>query len=320
MQSDSTNGGYGSPHTHSLAAWLAGAPAATAARCGRCLMIIVWMVATACTSLPVSIPSATLALRMAGTQGLAGTLGVAGLAVIVPSIVAPNVATAQDEGAGDAAAEEASEPEGENLLVFYYKALGLRYVVVFLALSFGLVALLVMCFMQIRRAVLMPPGLSQAFEAHLEAKEYQQAYELAKTDDSYLGHVLAAGMGKLQSGYGAAVEAMQEAEGEQAMKLEHKISYVSLVGALAPMFGLLGTVDGMVGAFMVIAKSSTAPKPSELAIGISQALVTTLIGLWLAIPAIACFALFKNWLQKLNADVDGEAMRLVSRFQSMGKK
>ncbi|NCY01682.1 MAG: MotA/TolQ/ExbB proton channel family protein, partial [Planctomycetia bacterium] len=143
---------------------------------------------------------------------------------------------------------------------------------------------------------------------------------LAKTDDSYLGNVLAAGMGKLQSGYGAAVEAMQEAEGEQSMKLEHKISYVSLVGALAPMFGLLGTVDGMVGAFMVIAKSATAPKPSELAIGISQALITTLIGLWLAIPAIACFALFKNWLQKLSGDVDVEAMRLMSRFQNMGKK
>jgi biopolymer transport protein ExbB len=206
------------------------------------------------------------------------------------------------------------------MLVFYYKALGLRYVIVFLALSFGLVALLVMCFMQIRRAVLMPPGLSKAFEERLENKEYQQAYELAKTDDSYLGHVLAAGMGKLQSGYSASVEAMQAEEGEQAMKLDHKVSYVSLIGALAPMFGLLGTVDGMVGAFMVIAKSSTAPKPSELAVGISQALITTLIGLWLAIPAIACFALFKNWLQKLNGDVDGEAMRLMSRFQGMGKK
>jgi biopolymer transport protein ExbB len=236
----------------------------------------------------------------------------AGVAVLVSAAAWADTAAAQDE--------EAAEPEGENMLVFYYKALGLRYVIVFLALSFGLVALLVMCFLQIRRKVLMPPGLSQAFEAHLENKEYQQAYELAKTDDSYLGHVLAAGMGKLQSGYGPAVEAMQEAEGEQAMKLEHKISYVSLVGALAPMFGLLGTVDGMVGAFMVIAKSATAPKPSELAIGISQALITTLIGLWLAIPAIACFALFKNWLQKLNADVDGEAMRLMSRFQTMGKK
>jgi biopolymer transport protein ExbB len=240
-------------------------------------------------------------------------------AAVVPAIAWSEAAVAQDD-AGDAPAEEAAEPEGENMLVFYYKALGLRYVIVFLALSFGLVALLVMCFMQIRRVVLMPPGLSQAFEAHLENKEYQQAYELAKTDDSYLGHVLAAGMGKLQSGYPASVEAMQAEEGEQAMKLDHKVSYVSLIGALAPMFGLLGTVDGMVGAFMVIAKSATAPKPSELAVGISQALITTLIGLWLAIPAIACFALFKNWLQKLNGDVDGEAMRLMSRFQGMGKK
>jgi biopolymer transport protein ExbB len=70
----------------------------------------------------------------------------------------------------------------------------------------------------------------------------------------------------------------------------------------------------------VIAKSSTAPKPNELAIGISQALITTLIGLWLAIPAIACFATFKNWLQKLTGDIDVEAMRLMSRFQNMGKK
>jgi len=239
-------------------------------------------------------------------------------AAVGPTLtMAPGVVQAQDE---EAAAEEEPTAEGESMLVFYYNALGLKYVIVFLLLSFGLVALLVMCFLQIRKPVLMPPGLSQEFEARLDAKDYQQAYELAKNDDSYLGQVLAAGMGKLQSGYGAAVEALQAEEGEQAMKLEHKISYVSLVGALAPMFGLLGTVDGMVSAFMIIAKSATAPKPNELAIGISQALITTLIGLWLAIPAIACFALFKNWLQKLNGDVDTEAMRLMSRFANMGKK
>lgn len=239
------------------------------------------------------------------------------IATISPVLVSPNTAMAQDEGA---ATEGEPEAEGESMLVFYYNALGLRYVVIFLALSFGLVALLVTCFLQIRKAVLMPPVFLAAFEAHLDSKEYQPAFELAKSDDSFIGHVLAAGMGKLQSGYPVAVEAMQEAEGEEAMKLEHKISYVSLVGALAPMFGLLGTVDGMVSAFMIIAKSSTAPKPSALAIGISQALITTLIGLWLAIPAIACFALFKNWLQSLNGDIDDEAMRLMARFQNMGKK
>ena len=263
-----------------------------------------------------------LAERLArGARGLVARVGLAvGLllpwcAVLAP-LATPVAAVAQD----DLADEEAAAPDSENLLSFYFRALGWRYVIVFLLLSFLLVALLVMCFLQIRREALMPKALRDGFEAHLEAKEYQQAYELAKADDSYLGHLLAAGMGKLQSGHAAAVEAIDEADGEEAMKLEHKISYVSLIGALAPMFGLLGTVDGMVSAFMVIARSATAPKPSELAIGISQALITTLIGLWLAIPAIACFALFKNWLQQLTGDVKEEALALMAPFQSMSAK
>jgi biopolymer transport protein ExbB len=247
-----------------------------------------------------------------------GTCGPWMAATIAPTVLAPAAAVAQadDAAADDAAADE----DGTSYLAFLAQALGIKYIIVFLLLSFGLVALLVMCFLQFRKTVLLPPDLSQQFEQHLENKEYQQAFELAKGSDSYLGRVLAAGMGKLQSGYAAAVEAMQGAQGEEAMKLEHKISYVSLVGALAPMFGLLGTVDGMVAAFMKIAGSDTAPKPSELAVGISQALVTTLIGLWLAIPAIAAYALLKNWLQKFNMDVEDESGRLMSRFQNMGKK
>jgi biopolymer transport protein ExbB len=253
-------------------------------------------------------------IRLGRLMLVASMLGAWGLAA---TAITPSVAVAQDE---DVAADEEAPAEGKSYLTFLFEALGIKYVIIFLLLSFGLVALLVMCFMQFRKAVLLPEALSQQFEQHLENKEFQQAYELAKGDDSYLGKVLAAGMGKLQSGYPAAVEAMQAAENEQAMALEHKISYVSLVGALAPMFGLLGTVDGMVAAFMLIAQRDTAPKPSELAVGISQALVTTLIGLWLAIPAIACYGLFKNWLQRFNMDVDDESMRLMSRFQSMGKK
>jgi biopolymer transport protein ExbB len=239
-------------------------------------------------------------------------------ATLAPLAVAPAVALAEDDDAADESGE--SKSEEKSYLVFLAEALGIKYIIVFLVLSFSLVAMLVMCFLQLRKQVLLPPDLVQQFESHLDNKEYQQAFDLAKNDDSYLGNVLAAGMGKLQSGYPAAVEAMDAAAGDQAMKLEHKISYVSLVGALAPMFGLLGTVDGMVEAFMEIAGSDTAPKPSELAVGISKALVTTLIGLWLAIPAIACFALFKNWLQRFNDDVAGESSRLMSRFQSVGKK
>lgn len=214
-----------------------------------------------------------------------------------------------------AAPPGADQAEGQSLLAFFYQALGFKYVVVFLLLSLGLVALLVMCFLQLRRSVLMPSELTEAFEAHLDKKEYQQAYELARASESPLGRVLSAGMAKLQGGHASAMEAVQEAEAAEAMRLEQKISYVSLVGALAPMFGLLGTVDGMVSAFRVIAQSATTPKPAELASGISQALVTTLIGLWLAIPAIACFALFRNWVQQMNAEIDSEGVRLFARFQ-----
>lgn len=240
-----------------------------------------------------------------------------GSVAVAPAVLLPDVALAQD-GAADDGADEGGG--GQSALMYYATALGPVFGPAFLLLSFFFVSILVMCLLQIRRAVVMPEPLRSEFEARLDAKEYQPAYELVKEDDSYFGKVMAAGMSKIQSGYPVAVEAMRDTAGEQAMALEHKISYISLVGAIAPMLGLLGTVSGMVGSFQVIAQSATAPKPSELATGISQALVTTLIGIMLAIPAIAAFALLKNWLQTLNADVDTESIRLMGRFQSVGKK
>jgi biopolymer transport protein ExbB len=86
-------------------------------------------------------------------------------------------------------------------------------VIVFVALSFALVALLVMCFLQLRRTVLMPPELIEGFESHLDKKEFQQAYELARADDSYLGRVLSVGLVKLQVGRQQAFDAMRETRG-----------------------------------------------------------------------------------------------------------
>ena len=119
---------------------------------------------------------------------------------------------------------------------------------------------------------------------------------------------------KVSSGYTQAVEAMRDAAANESMRLEHLLSYVGLIGALAPMIGLLGTVWGMVKSFMEIAASTTSPKPAKLAEGISTALITTLIGLVIAIVAVAVFAFFKNRLQSLNAAVDDEAMKVMSRF------
>ena len=147
----------------------------------------------------------------------------------------------------------------ESYLVWFYNALGLRYVVIFLTISFTFVAYFVMNILVTRRDQICPLHLVEGFEGHLNEKRYQEAYELAKADESILGQVLASGLAKLSTGYDNALAAMQETGQEESMKMDQRLSILALIGTVAPMFGLLGTVDGMVASFQVIARSSTTP-------------------------------------------------------------
>lgn len=206
-----------------------------------------------------------------------------------------------------------------SLLDWVLKSMGWLYLIVFLSLSFTLVSLGVMNVLMLRRDKIVPFELVERFESHLDAKEYQEAYEMTKVDESFLGQVLSAGLGKLSAGYAQAIEAMQEVGEEEDMKIEHRLSYLSLIGTIAPMIGLFGTVDGMIRSFRVIATSETAPKPKELADGISSALFTTLAGLMVAIPAIAVFTILKNRASRMTLEVGILSEGLMSRFQAVGK-
>lgn len=229
---------------------------------------------------------------------------------------AADAAPPTDAAAPAAAGEgEASAVEEENYLSWMVGALGWFFSLVFLALSFTTVALFVMNLLTARRDNVIPAGLIEGFEGHLNEKRYQEAYEMAKADESFLGLVLSAGLEKLQVGYDHAIEAMQEVGEEENMKLEHRLSYLGLVGTIAPMIGLFGTVVGMVASFRTIAGSATTPKPAELAEGISQALFTTLLGLAIAIPAIAAYNILKNRVARLVLEVGIVSEGLMSRFQ-----
>jgi biopolymer transport protein ExbB len=205
----------------------------------------------------------------------------------------------------------------QSYLGWLYRSLGPFYSIIFLSLSFALVALVVMNILMARRDNILPADLIENFESLLNTKKYQEAYELAKNDESFLGKVLSAGLARISSGYPQAIEAMQEVGEEENMRLEHRLSYLALIGTISPMFGLLGTVDGMVQAFEVIARSTVSPKPAELAEGISTALVTTLVGLWLAIPAIAAFNILRNRIARLVLEVGIVSENLMSRFQNV---
>jgi biopolymer transport protein ExbB len=229
----------------------------------------------------------------------------------------PSTAAAPANPPAPAAGSEGSEEAVPmTVLEWGWQALGPMYTFIFLGLSFTLVALFVMNLLTARRDNVCPVSLLEGFEARLNDKQYQEAYELARSDESFLGQVLSAGLAKVSVGYEKAIEAMQEVGEEENMRLEHRLSYIALIGTISPMVGLLGTVDGMIDSFSVIAISGSTPKAQELAQGISTALVTTLVGLWIAIPAIAAYHILKNRMARLVLEVGIMSERLMTRFDT----
>ena len=220
--------------------------------------------------------------------------------------------------AQDAAGKGAADAPKESLLMWLVSSLGWGYILIFLSLSFILVALFIMNVLSARRDYVCPKHLIEGFEAHLDEKQYQEAYELAKADESFLGNVLAAGLAKLSSSYQHAHTAMEEVGEEENMKLDHRLSYLALIGTISPMIGLFGTVHGMIDAFYVIATSGTTPPASQLAGGISKALLTTLIGLFIAIPAITAYNILRNRVQRLVLEAGITSENLMGRFEKVG--
>ena len=229
-------------------------------------------------------------------------------------------AAAEDAPAADAAAGGAGEDQTQSVFEWLFEALGTLYITVFLLLSFTFVALFVMNVITARRDSVCPVGLVESFEACLNEKKYQEAYDMAKADESMLGNVLSAGLAKLSSGYAPAIEAMQEVGEEETMKMQHRLSYIALIGTISPMIGLFGTVHGMISSFYTIATAGATPDPADLAGGISRALLTTLIGLAIAIPAIAVFNILRNRVDRLVLEVGVLSEGLMSRFQDNGAK
>ncbi len=180
-----------------------------------------------------------------------------------------------------------------------------------LALSVAMVALIVEHLLSIRRSSLMPTGLADEVHSLISHGHLQQAEQLCRQHPSFLGFVVSAGLQEASLGYNAIEKAIEDASAEQSARLFRKIEYLSVIGTLAPMLGLMGTVWGMIQAFGEFAVKAN-PQVAEFAPGISRALVTTLMGLAVAVPALAAFAIFRNRIDEFVAETSLLAEHVVS--------
>ena len=103
---------------------------------------------------------------------------------------------------------------------------------------------------------------------------------------------------------------------EQSLKLMRKIEWTNIIGNVAPMIGLFGTVFGMIKLFNEIVLAGGQPRPDQMAGGISIALVTTFWGLLIAIPALAIHGIFRNRIESIAAEAALQGEMVLVEIES----
>jgi biopolymer transport protein ExbB len=239
--------------------------------------------------------------------------GLLALAACLLVLILPSLAFAQEE--------KKDTPES-NLFTHMIESLGIFFGPMLLLVSIVLVTFIVMLAMDLRLSVAVPPAFVDDFTDMVNKRQFKQAFELCKSDSSYLARVMTSGMGRLQYGIEDARDcAMHMVENVRANK-EQLNNFVATIGTLGPLIGLVGTVFGMIQSFKVISDSppDKQPPPAELAAGISHALVVTLFGIGLSVPAIFCFTLFKNRLTTIQMETANLADDLLTQMYHNSRK
>ena len=177
--------------------------------------------------------------------------------------------------------------------------------------SITMVTLAVQNAMTLRKDKLAPPPLIQALQQTIAAGNYQEAWATCNANKNYLANVLKAGLTRLGRGKDAVEAALAEHGLREATLLRTRNSYLSVIGVVSPMIGLLGTVIGMMGAFAVLAGSGISD-PRQLSGKISEVLLATAAGLFIAIPAFVCYYIFRNVSQMCIVHADDVVNTLVS--------
>lgn len=219
-----------------------------------------------------------------------------------------------------ATAEEASSPSGFFEIIFSGGIVGLIMITILLALSVFSAYLIFDHLMTIRRGDLMPEGLSDQVRQCLMTGDVEAAKQACQSRPSFLSFVLMHGISELEFGWSAVEKSLEDALAEQSARLFRKIEYLSVIGNIAPMVGLLGTVIGMILAFQNVAATQGTASAPQLAEGIYQALVTTVGGLIVAIPSIGAFAIFRNRIDQFVAEAAYMAQHVFSPLRRRSSK
>ncbi len=212
-------------------------------------------------------------------------------------------------------AAESAQTQSSYFQKFFIDG-GLLVWLVLLPLSALAIQLVIKNCLAIRRNHLIPQEVIDTTNRHIEQDNTLAAVDFLKEQKNFMGLTLHAGLAESFHGRAAMENAMAEMIEQQTTHYLRKIEWLNIIGNVAPMIGLFGTVWGMINAFNGIVIAGGQPEPVDLADGISVALVTTWWGLVVAIPSLAAYGFLRNRIDTLAADTAVESEEILRNIQT----
>lgn len=242
------------------------------------------------------------------------------LITISTCFLQPRVGLGQEPGADSPTSEVQETKPAKSFIVHAFESAGVGWSLLMGVISISMVALSVFLLMELRLSAATPADLVEEFAKQVNARQFGQAQTLLAENPSLLARALSAGLPKLQYGLDDAAEASARKVEEFRAGKELIISFMAVIGQLGPLLGLVGTVYGMINSFQKLGTSSGNVDTKSLAGDISHALVVTLMGVAVAVPAIFFFTFFSKRLIQLTVEVNNTAMDILTQVYSAMRK
>ncbi|RKZ32405.1 MotA/TolQ/ExbB proton channel family protein [bacterium] len=201
-------------------------------------------------------------------------------------------------------------------MVYYFNKGGFLMWPLLGLLIIGLVIAIVKLWTLLRSKINSKKFLKDILEA-IKKEGPQKAIDLCEHTRGPVSAIFHAGLSRLDKGLEYVERSIENEAAIQMGILEKGMIWLSTIISIAPMLGFLGTVQGMIVAFDQIARSNDIV-PSEVAGGISIALLTTFFGLAIAIPMQFFYNWFVSIIDSIVVDMEDSANQLIENLIDMG--
>jgi biopolymer transport protein ExbB len=255
-----------------------------------------------------SLKTGLLALVLLAASFLLNSLPAQDAATPAPAGAAAPAAGGDAGAAGAGGAPAAAAPKATTLADMLYQGGFVMYILA--VASVCLVWFTAEGFVILRANKLAPPALIARIREAFKAGNFQEAWNVCRTNRCFLSNVLGNGLERIGRSKDAVEFIVEETALREANDLKTNTTYLSVIGVVSPMIGLTGTVWGMIGAFKALGDNGIA-NPSLLAGKIGEVLVATMSGLVVAVPAFIFFYILRARAQSAILHAESQVYRLL---------